>query len=167
MPRIRLGFLISPSVDGEVPAMIARRLGAEVIRGSSTHTGARALRDYYQLLVKENVSPVITPDGPKGPRFEFKSGAILLSQISGRPMLPMAYAASRAWLFAWDKFVLPWPFARIAISIGEPVWVERGLVVSNPAQLEPLQQHMARALHEQYRRARAALGQHMGEKPHP
>lgn len=157
MPRVRLGFLISPSVDGEVPAMIARRLGAQVIRGSSTHTGARALRDYYQLLVKEGVSPVITPDGPKGPRFEFKSGAILLAQISGRPMLPMAYAASRAWLIAWDKFVLPWPFARIAISIGEPVWVERGLVVSDPARLVPLQRQMEEALHQQYKRARAAL----------
>jgi lysophospholipid acyltransferase (LPLAT)-like uncharacterized protein len=158
MPRIKLGFLISPSVDGEVPAMIARRLGAEVIRGSSTHTGARALRDYYQLLVKENVTPVITPDGPKGPRFVFKSGAILLAQISGRPMLPMAYAASRAWLFAWDKFVLPKPFSRIAIAIGEPVWVERGLAMNDPAVLEPLQRRMEQALHEQYRHARAALG---------
>jgi lysophospholipid acyltransferase (LPLAT)-like uncharacterized protein len=157
MPRIRLGFLISPSVDGEVPAMIARRLGAEVIRGSSTHTGARALRDYYQLLVKENVSPVITPDGPKGPRFRFKPGAILLAQISGRPMVPMAYAASKAWLVAWDKFVLPRPFARIALAIGEPVWVERGLAVNDPAQLEPLQRRMELALHEQFRRAKTAL----------
>jgi lysophospholipid acyltransferase (LPLAT)-like uncharacterized protein len=130
----------------------------EVIRGSSTHTGARALRDYYQLLVKDNVSPVITPDGPKGPRFGFKPGALLLSQISGRPMVPMAYAASRAWLFAWDKFVLPWPFARIAISIGEPVWVEKGVAMNDPAALVPLQQRMERALHEQYRRARASLG---------
>jgi hypothetical protein len=165
MPRIRLGFLISPSVDGEVPAMIARRLGADVIRGSSTHTGARALRDYYQLLVKDNVSPVITPDGPKGPRFRFKTGAILLSQISGRPMLPMAYAASRAWLIAWDKFVLPWPFARIAIAIGEPVWVERGLAVADPAAVEPLQRRMEQALHEQFRRARAALDPESGKTP--
>jgi lysophospholipid acyltransferase (LPLAT)-like uncharacterized protein len=157
MPRIRLGFLISPSVDGEVPAKIARRLGAEVIRGSSTHTGARALRDYYQLLVKDNVSPVITPDGPKGPRFVFKSGAIVLAQISGRPMLPMAFAASRAWLFAWDKFVLPWPFARIAIAIGEPVWVERGVALSDTAAVAVLTQRMQQALHEQYRRACAAL----------
>src|SRR5690606_37856533 len=28
------GFLVSPSVDGEVPAKIATRLGARVIRGS-------------------------------------------------------------------------------------------------------------------------------------
>ena len=157
MPRIKLGFLISPSVDGEVPAMIARRLGAHVIRGSSTHTGARALRDYYQLLVKDNVSPVITPDGPTGPLHRFKPGAILLAQISGRPMLPMTYAASRAWQFGWDRFVLPWPFARIVVAIGAPVWVERSLATSDPAALEPLQRRMEEALEQLSGQARAAL----------
>jgi lysophospholipid acyltransferase (LPLAT)-like uncharacterized protein len=158
MPRgLKLGFLVSPSVDGEVPSMIATRLGAHVIRGSSTHTGARALRDYYQLLVKDQVSPVITPDGPSGPRFRFKPGAIMLAQISGRPMLPMAYAASSAWLVAWDKFVIPRPFARIAIAIGEPVSVARDFPISDEAALQALQGQMERSLHEQFCRARAAL----------
>jgi hypothetical protein len=53
---VKLGFLISPSVDGEFGAMIVRRLGGEVIRGSSSHTGARALRDYYQALAHDGVS---------------------------------------------------------------------------------------------------------------
>ena len=75
---LTVGWLISPSVDGELGAMLVRRFGGAVIRGSSTHTGARALRDYYQALVKDNVSPVITPDGPRGPRFKFKPGALLL-----------------------------------------------------------------------------------------
>ena len=67
-PRgLTVGWLISPSVDGELGAMMVRRVGGAVIRGSSTHTGARALRDYYQALVKDNISPVITPDGPRGP----------------------------------------------------------------------------------------------------
>lgn len=154
---LKLGFLISPSVDGEVPAMIASRLGARVIRGSSTHTGARALRDYYQLLVKDQVSPVITPDGPKGPRFKFKSGAILLAQISGRPLLPMAYAASRAWLVSWDRFVIPWPFSRIAIAVGAPVWVDRSFQVTDAQAVEALQLRMERELHNQYRIASEAL----------
>ena len=81
---LTVGWLISPSVDGELGAMLVRRFGGAVIRGSSTHTGARALRDYYQALVKDNVSPVITPDGPRGPRFKFKPGALLLAQMSGR-----------------------------------------------------------------------------------
>jgi len=140
MPRgLKLGFLISPSVDGEVPATIARRLGAEVIRGSSTRTGARALRDYYHLLVNENVSPVITPDGPTGPPHQFKAGALLLAQISGRPLLPMAYAASRAWQFGWDDFVLPWPGSRVAIAIGAPVQVEKSAALGDAVVLSQWQ----------------------------
>ena len=29
------------------------------------HTGARALRDYYETIVKQEISPAITPDGPR------------------------------------------------------------------------------------------------------
>jgi len=148
------GWLISPSVDGEIGAMVMQRLGAAVIRGSSTHTGARALRDYYQALVKENISPVITPDGPRGPRFKFKPGAVLLSQMSGRPILPMAYAASRAWLVKWDKFVIPMPFARIVIAIGPPYYVPR---VTDASSLAHHQAQMEGELKRLYDEAHGAL----------
>jgi lysophospholipid acyltransferase (LPLAT)-like uncharacterized protein len=151
---LTVGWLISPSVDGEIGAMLVRRVGGRVIRGSSTHTGARALRDYYLALVHEDVSPVITPDGPRGPRFKFKPGAILLAQMSGRPMLPLAYAASRAWLVKWDKFVIPWPFARIVIAIGPPRYVPR--VVDAP-QIVRLQGEMEAELKRLYELARSAL----------
>ena len=134
--------------------MMVRRFGAAVIRGSSTHTGARALRDYYQALVRDNVSPVITPDGPRGPRFRFKPGALLLAQMSGRPILPMSYAASRAWLIKWDKFVIPLPFSRIAIAIGAPRYVPRAM---SAAALTQLQGQMEEELKRLYGVARAAL----------
>jgi lysophospholipid acyltransferase (LPLAT)-like uncharacterized protein len=152
---LNVGWLISPSVDGELGARIVRRLHGRVIRGSSTHTGARALRDYYQALVQEDVSPIVTPDGPRGPRFVFKPGAILLAQMSGRPMLPMAYAASRARLVHWDKFVIPMPFARIAIAIGAPRYVPR---VTDARGVEQLQREMEQELKQLYRSAQAALG---------
>ncbi len=153
--RLTVGWLVSPSVDGEFGAMMVRRAGAAVIRGSSTHTGARALRDYYHALVKEQISPIITPDGPRGPRFKFKPGAILLAQMSGRPMLPMAYAASRAWLVKWDKFVIPVPLSRIAVAIGPPRYVPR---VTDSGGLERLQGEMEQELKRLYGTARAALG---------
>jgi lysophospholipid acyltransferase (LPLAT)-like uncharacterized protein len=149
-----VGWLISPSVDGEIGAMLVRRVGGHVIRGSSSHTGARALRDYYLALVQENICPVITPDGPRGPRFKFKPGAILLAQMSGRPMLPMAYAASRASLIKWDKFVLPWPGSRIVITIGPPRYVPR---VLDAAHIERLQGEMEAELLRLYGLARDAL----------
>jgi lysophospholipid acyltransferase (LPLAT)-like uncharacterized protein len=151
---LAVGWLISPSVDGEIGAMLVARVGGRVIRGSSSHTGARALRDYYLALVQENICPVITPDGPRGPRFKFKPGAILLAQMSGRPMLPMAYAASRASLIKWDKFVLPWPGSRIVIAIGPPRYVPR---VVDAAQIVRLQGEMEAELLRLFRLAREAL----------
>ncbi len=151
---VKLGFLISPSVDGELGAMLVRSLGAEVIRGSSTHTGARALRDYYQALSQGNVSPAITPDGPRGPPWKFKPGAILLAQLSQRPIIPMTYAASRAWKIKWDSFVIPKPLARIVILVGEPVYVAKGL---DAAGLERLQLEMEGRLQSLYDQAASML----------
>jgi lysophospholipid acyltransferase (LPLAT)-like uncharacterized protein len=152
--RLRVGFLVSPSVDGELAAMVIRRVGGVVIRGSSSHTGAQALKGYFEALMRDQVSPVINPDGPRGPRFKFKPGAVLLAQLSGRPMLPMAYAASRAWLIHWDRFVLPMPGCRIAIAIGSPRAVPR---VLDAAALEGITGDMEAALHDTFRAARAAL----------
>jgi lysophospholipid acyltransferase (LPLAT)-like uncharacterized protein len=138
---LKVGFLISPSVDGTAPAMLVEKVGGVVIRGSSTHTGARALRDYYETIVKQHISPAITPDGPRGPLHEFKPGAVMLSQITGKPILPLAVAASRACTFrTWDRFELPLPFSRIAIVYGEPVKLPR---MSDAATLAGWQQQMA------------------------
>ena len=151
---LSLGFLISPSVDGEMPAMSARLMGAKVVRGSSNNTGARALRDYYVAL-QDGVSPAITPDGPSGPLHVFKPGAVLVSQLSGRPILPLAFAASRYWRFtAWDRFLLPWPFARIVVAVGAPRIVPKRLTADA---LAVWQEEMALELDGLYRRASESL----------
>ncbi len=152
---LKLGFLISPSVDGEIGAMLVRSLGGEVIRGSSSYTGARALRDYYQALARDGVSPAITPDGPRGPPWKFKPGAVLLAQLSGRPMIPLSYAASHAWRIKWDRFVIPMPLSRIVIAVGEPVYVPKGLSASGLERLQLDMEHRLRALFED---AHGALG---------
>jgi lysophospholipid acyltransferase (LPLAT)-like uncharacterized protein len=151
---VKLGVLISPSVDGEFGALIVRRLGGEVIRGSSSHTGARALRDFYQALVHEGISPVIAPDGPRGPPWKFKPGALLLAQLSQRPIVPLTYCASRAWKVSWDRFVIPKFAARVVIAVGEPVYVAKGM---DAAALERLQADMEQRMTALFETARAAL----------
>ena len=150
---VKLGFLISPSVDGELGAMLVHKLGGVVIRGSSSHTGARALRDYYQALSKDNLSPAITPDGPRGPPWKFKPGAVLLAQLSQRPIIPLAYAASRAWQIQWDQFVIPKPFARISIAVGEPVYIPKGLDAAGLQRHQADMEQRLMALGEQAKRA--------------
>ncbi len=152
---LKLGFLISPSVDGAAPSMLVKRIGGHVIRGSSTHTGARALRDFYEVVVKQQLSPAITPDGPKGPLHEFKPGAVMLSQLTGKPILLVSVAASRTWRFGtWDRFELPLPFSRVVLAYGEPVRVPR---VLNADGLARMQSEMAERLQALNAEARAAL----------
>jgi hypothetical protein len=153
---LRVGFLISPSVDGTAPAMLAQRLGGHVIRGSSTHTGARALRDFYETIVRQQVSPAITPDGPRGPVHEFKPGAVLLAQVTGKPILPVSVAAATAVRFrTWDRFELPLPFSRVVIAYGEPVKLPRSV---DADALARLQDEMAARLEALQAEACAALG---------
>jgi lysophospholipid acyltransferase (LPLAT)-like uncharacterized protein len=152
---INLGVLVSPSVDGEAGAMAAQRLGVHVIRGSATYTGARALRDFYLAVQKAKISPIITPDGPRGPRYEFKSGALLISQLAGKPMLPIAFAASHAFKFrTWDRFILPLPFARIVIAVGKPITTPRVLAQS---EMQQMQDEMTATLKSLFEQARNVL----------
>jgi len=113
-------FLVSASVDGDVPERIARAWGAEVIRGSANQSGALALRD-MQAMMKRGFSIVTTADGPQGPKYEFKPGVIVMARIGGMPILPLACAAERAWyLRRWDDFMIPKPFSRVVLAVGEP-----------------------------------------------
>jgi lysophospholipid acyltransferase (LPLAT)-like uncharacterized protein len=152
---IKPGFMISPSVDGEAPTQLAQRYGAQVVRGSGSYTGVRAVRGVYQAIVKEQISALITPDGPRGPRFEFKPGAIFSAQITGVPIVPLAFAAKPVRVLrTWDKFVLPIPFSRVVIAVGEAVYVPREL--ADEAR-NALVGSMRERMHATYRTAAAVL----------
>ena len=136
-------FLISGSVDGDVPERVARGWGAEVIRGSANQSGALALRD-QQRMMKNGYSIVTTADGPRGPKYEFKAGAVLMARVAGVPIVPIGCAADRAWhLIRWDDFMIPKPFARIVIAVGEPVPVPRAISLDD---LEPVRANVQAAV---------------------
>jgi len=116
-------ILISHHRDGEYITRIAERLGYTVVRGSATRGGAHAFKQLLQC-VKEGSNVAITPDGPKGPRHQVKSGVIELSRLSGMPILPVAFGAwPRTILKSWDEFLVPHPLARAVYVWGEPIYV--------------------------------------------
>lgn len=150
------GFMISPSVDGEAPTWLAQSYGAHVVRGSGSYTGLRAVRGVHAAIVKQGISPGVTPDGPRGPRFKFKPGAIFAAQISRKPVVPIAFAAKPAIVLdTWDKFVLPAPFARVVIAIGEPFFPPER---ASDDEMKAAQAEMERRMLDTYRMARDALG---------
>ncbi len=57
----------------------------------------------------------ITPDGPRGPRYEFKEGALIVARRAKIPLLLIGADFESAWRFrkAWDMFYLPKPFSKV------------------------------------------------------
>lgn len=123
---IKVTFLISPSVDGEVGVRILAAFGSKAVRGSSRRSGAAALRGLIAAIRHDGQSPCITLDGSKGPRRYCKPGAIMVARMAGAPIVPVGFAARRSWrLPSWDRHLLPKPASRVVISVGEPYEVAK------------------------------------------
>ena len=115
----RLATLVSLSRDGELQASVMRRLGLEVVRGSSSRGGAGGLLGMIRA-VRAGADAAFAVDGPRGPAHEAKWGALVVGARAPARIVPVATAARRAWVLrkAWDGFEIPLPFTTVAISIG-------------------------------------------------
>ena len=79
------------------------------------------MREMLRVLA-ENRSVVITPDGPKGPRYELKPGVVALARHKKLPIIPVVYSAPNRWEFkSWDRMKLPKPFSRVVVWVGDPI----------------------------------------------
>lgn len=121
--RRRISILISQHRDGEIVSKVTRILGYDPVRGSTTRGGVRAMR---QMARKAKLGRclAVTPDGPRGPRYVFQSGAIKLAQLTGYPILPVGIGVERRkMLSSWDRFFVPLPFSRCVYVFGTPIKV--------------------------------------------
>jgi hypothetical protein len=122
----RINVLVSQHKDGELIARPLHRLGFTTSRGSTTRGGIRALFNMAKRCVRENVDVAITPDGPKGPRYQAQIGAILLARRTTFPILPIAWNTEGKWqLNSWDGFMIPKPFSKGVVLWGDPIYVSK------------------------------------------
>ena len=116
----RVAVMISRHGDGELIAQIAERLGFKAARGSSSRNGAKASLEMVRSCADRPWA--ITPDGPRGPRGSVAPGVVWLAARGGRPIVPVGVAASRAkYCRSWDRFAVPWPFAKVTAVFGDPI----------------------------------------------
>jgi lysophospholipid acyltransferase (LPLAT)-like uncharacterized protein len=120
----KLSFLVSPHRDGQIVGKALRRFGFHAILGSTNRKGFSA----FKQMLKANLGGsdiALTPDGPKGPRYQAQIGVIELAKLTGRPIIPVTFSASRRKMFkTWDQFLLPYPFSKGVFIWGEPIDVE-------------------------------------------
>lgn len=119
-PPGRRGVLVltSASKDGMWLGQLAARLGMGSVRGSSSRRGATAMRELLER-VAQGYDIAITPDGPRGPKYELGSGLVYLAQKAGMPIIPCHARFGRTIrLKTWDRFAIPLPFASLDVTMG-------------------------------------------------
>ena len=144
LPRdMELHTLISEHPDGLLISRAIRRLGVHTVEAPRKRGRFVAVRAIQRVL-DEGYPVAITPDGPRGPRMRAKLGAVKAAQLSGVPILPVSGTVSRRRILpSWDRFCLPFPFARGVIFWGEPIEVPSE---SDEAGLERLREELEERL---------------------
>lgn len=119
----RIVVMTSQSFDGEYIARFIQRFGYGAVRGSSTRGGVGAIIEMARLM-RAGCTTAFTIDGPKGPRYVAKMGAVLLAKKSGQPIVPVTMALERYWTTrSWDSFQIPKPFTRARVYVAPPIYV--------------------------------------------
>lgn len=111
--------LVSSSKDGEALCAILTLWNYNLIRGSSSKGGSEALEE-LTIFAKQGIV-LITPDGPRGPIYKMKPGALVAASRARVPLFLAQVKIHSKWIFkkSWDKFQFPKPFSTIEIIFSE------------------------------------------------
>jgi len=119
--------LISKSKDGDLLGKILKRWNYNVIRGSSSVGGDVALSIMVDYA-KNNSSIAITPDGPRGPAFKLKAGAVVTAKKSGLPLVLLGVGfKNKKLLKSWDSFQVPIFFTKANAIFSDPIYIDNKL----------------------------------------
>ncbi|MGH7947055.1 MAG: DUF374 domain-containing protein [Opitutaceae bacterium] len=105
--------LVSASQDGAWLTAFFAIAGLRTVRGSSSRLGREAASALVETLrLGHDIG--LTPDGPRGPCYDLKPGAVIVSRRTRAPMLLIGGEFASAWrLRSWDRFYIPKPFSRV------------------------------------------------------
>lgn len=122
-PMREVAIMISQHRDGDFVSRYAERSGFQSIRGSATRGSVAAMKSMISAY-RSGLHLAITPDGPRGPQHQVKSGVVELAKLTGSPIQPVTFGAfPRKVLDSWDEFVIPLPFATCIFIWGKPLLV--------------------------------------------
>lgn len=111
-----LSGLVSPSKDGAMLTEFMRHFKMNAIRGSSSKGGSKAVFNAI-AKAKEGTSIGLTPDGPRGPKYKMKMGALEIAKQTNSTLVFIRAHVESYWRFnSWDNFILPKPFSRVIIT---------------------------------------------------
>lgn len=116
-PHIRYAALVSGSRDGDILSNIVHSYkNGSTIR--VPHLARyQALQNVIRHVEERKQVVIITPDGPRGPRYEVKPGIAIAALETQAHIVSLNWEAKSYWeLKTWDRFRLPKPFTTIHIT---------------------------------------------------
>ncbi len=124
----RMQVLVSRHSDGRFIGDVVRRMGCDLVHGSSSKRGEdRGGQEAIRLLSEKLAAgdqAVITPDGPRGPRRVAARGVAQIAARAGVPVVPVGAASTRMRrLETWDRMMVPLPWGRGVLVCGAPIVV--------------------------------------------
>ena len=140
----------SLSFRGRVIAGICRAFGYTPSLLAPGRRGYHRMREvlFTQTVGTTDSVPVaIAVDGPQGPFHKVKPGALLIAAKMGAVLVPLSVRSRPNWTITsrWDRFMVPLPFAKVSLHVGEPIKVPDDLG-AHPDQLFSVQQRAFRQL---------------------
>jgi lysophospholipid acyltransferase (LPLAT)-like uncharacterized protein len=91
--------------------------------GSTGNSGKEALVNVISYL-RQRYNTSVACDGPAGPAYDLKPGALVMSRDTGVPVIPLRFECSSFFrLGGWDRKILPLPFSEIVVRVGPAVFV--------------------------------------------
>ena len=116
--------LVSQSKDGEVLAKTLEKWNYKVVRGSSSIGGNEALSIMVDLIRKD-YSIAITPDGPRGPIYNMKAGAVVTAKKTNVPLFLTGIGIKKKFILkSWDHFEVPKPFSKVVVLYSDPLLID-------------------------------------------
>ncbi len=121
-PNRSYAAVVSNSRDGQILAEMINRYPQGSLIRVPHDLRHEALRKMVKTLKENDAVPVITPDGPRGPKYKAKGGIAVAAKIAKARIVPLSWQANREWIFkTWDEMSLPKPFSKIKLVIGNPM----------------------------------------------
>jgi len=119
--------LVSQSKDGDVLAATLKKWDYNVVRGSSSTGGSDALTAMV-FLIRDGYSLAITPDGPRGPAYKMKPGAVVAAKKSSVPLYLAGIGIKNKFILkSWDHFEVPIPFSKVMVIYSNPIMIAENL----------------------------------------
>jgi lysophospholipid acyltransferase (LPLAT)-like uncharacterized protein len=139
-PHFIYAALVSNSRDGElISAVIHSYKAGRTIRVAH-NARHQALRELIRYLEEKKEIVIITPDGPRGPRYVVKPGIAVAALETAAHVIPFTWTTDHYWEFrTWDQLKLPKPFAKIQVSFEEPIVFHKNSTVELKQAQEILQ----------------------------